>query len=159
MFDLQTVGEPGLLEITRERMNNELETFFEQADFIDRVEQYLNELESSDGLRVVLVPPAEETNVGGMIRAAESRNPAWYRKFCSQYMSIRGRGRKRYKRARTMISRIRTVQALRRILAGDRSGVYAERITELINRELENERQAFRAAVLEPEPEGERMPF
>ena len=109
-------------------------------EFLDLAEKYLHELENSDGLRVVLVPPREQTNIGGMIRAAESTNPDWYRRFAGQYMNVRGRGRKRMRRPRTFINRSDTIAALRRILAGKRSGVYAERLTDFIERELARSR-------------------
>lgn len=133
---------------------------FLEFEFLDRVEQYLHELETSDGLRVILVPPREEMNVGGKIRAAESQNPDWYKKFAGQFTNCRGRGRKKMRRPRTIISRVRTVAALRRILAGDRSGIYAERLTEFVERELANERNARRAAIEYAEPgDGDPIPF
>ncbi len=130
---------------------------FLEFEFLDRVEQALHELETSDGLRVILVPSREADN-RGKLRAAESQNPDWYRKFAGQYTNCRGLGRKRMRRPRTNISRVRTITALRRILAGDRSGIYAERLTEFFERELTNERHRRQAQAAEPDT-GEPLPF
>jgi hypothetical protein len=107
----------------------------------DELDGMLRELEESR-LSVVLIPAQEEVNAGACIRAVESQNAKWYQEFCSKYTSIRGRGHKRYKRARTMISRIRTVEALNRMLAGDLSGAYAERLLEQARVTIANRKKA-----------------
>jgi hypothetical protein len=64
----------------------------------------------------------------GYIRAPISWNAPWYQRLCRANMTCR----KRYPKARTIIKRIHTVTALRRMLKGDLTGVYAERILAVI---------------------------
>ena len=96
----------------------------------------LIELESNS-LDVVLVPSDKDAN---KLRAVQSQNAAWYRVFNNQFRSIRGR----MKRARTYIKRDHTAAALRRIVAGDRRGVYADRLIAFIRLDLANKADADR---------------
>ena len=84
----------------------------------------LNELESSD-LEVCEIPGSN----GGYIRVPISVNLQWYRRFCAQYQTTR----RRHPKPRTIIRRCHTIAALRRIIAGNRSGVYAGRLISLID--------------------------
>lgn len=81
------------------------------------------ELESGR-LEVCKVPGRE----GGYVRAIVSVNCEWYQRFCANYI----RARRRYPKIRTYIKRRNTEVALKRMLKGDLSGVYAERILALI---------------------------
>ena len=65
---------------------------------------------------------------GGYTRVCISVNAVWYQEFCQSYTRPR---RKRYRRARTIIKRQETIRALGRIIAGNTSGVYAERLTAM----------------------------
>lgn len=136
---------------------DELENFFAEAELMDLIENYLFELDESEGLTVCLVPAREGS---GKLRAVMTQNPPWYQRFVSRFENCRGIGRKRTRRPRTFISRVRTVTALKRILAGNRSGVYAERLLEFIGRELTNERSSRRAASQPVDPyDPDRIPF
>jgi hypothetical protein len=110
-------------------------------------ESMLNELNGSR-LEVVLIPAPDPRHSGHMIRAAESVNPFWYRKFCQKFMS----GRKwQNKKGRTRIKRRETIVALETIIRGQdaqrRAGlpilprwksIYIQRLLEFIK--CENER-------------------
>lgn len=65
-----------------------------------------------------------ESRHGGYIRVPVSVNAEWYRRFCRKYQS----SRHKYPKLRTIIRRETTINALRRIMRGDLSGVYAERL-------------------------------
>lgn len=78
----------------------------------------------SNRLEVAKLPSSR----GGYTRVVVSHNCPWYQKLCENYCRKR---RKRYRREFTIIKRCHTVAALKRMLAGDRSGVYAERILEV----------------------------
>lgn len=114
----------------------------ERNEVVEMAERFLNELETSDGLQVCLVPPREETNVGAMIRAAYSQNPVWFRKFAAKFENCRGIGRKRMQRPRTYIDRRRIPNALRKIIEGRPAGIYCERLLSFIEIEIANERAA-----------------
>jgi hypothetical protein len=64
----------------------------------------------------------------GYVRVAVSRNAPWYQDFCGRYLSHRVSRRRR--RARTLIKRRCTIRALERMIAGDCSGLYAERLLD-----------------------------
>jgi hypothetical protein len=49
---------------------------------------------------VVLIPAPEAMHSGHKVRALQYANAAWYSKFAQENVSIRGRGRKVYKRPR-----------------------------------------------------------
>lgn len=98
--------------------------------------ELLNELDYKRH-EVVLIPAPEPRHSGHKIRVAQNSNPSWYSRLCSEYQSIRGRGRKRYDRPRTFINRIRVVRTLSKIVeAGDVAGVYAERLHRILVREV-----------------------
>ena len=83
----------------------------------------LHELQSQ-GLVVCKIPG----KYGGRIRVVVSTNAYWYQKLCENHV----RGRRRYPRPRTIIKRRETVKALKRMIAGDYSSEYAERILFVI---------------------------
>jgi hypothetical protein len=62
---------------------------------------------------------------GGYIRVPVSVNAEWYQKFCKRYLARHSR---RYPKHRTLIRRQHTIKALRRLIAGNHAGVYAERL-------------------------------
>lgn len=125
-------------------------------EVLDRLDRMLVELEGNYH-EVVLVPAEFEYGGGGrMLRALQSANAVWYQKFNQQYTSIRGRGRKRYRRARTYIKRQWTLDALTRMLDGDFTGVYAERLLVFVEHEIANEIHAAKIA-LELEEMGEDL--
>jgi len=66
---------------------------------------------------------------GGYIRVPVSVNAKWYRRFCAMYETPRSG------KMRTFIKRCHTIAALRRIEAGNCSGVYAERLEPFLTRE------------------------
>lgn len=65
---------------------------------------------------------------GGYIRAPVSWNAPWYQRLCGAHTA----SRRRYPKPRTIIRRQHTIVALRRMLRGDMTGVYAERILATI---------------------------
>jgi hypothetical protein len=71
-------------------------------------------------LEVIKLPSKE----GGYIRVAVSVNCNWYKELCSMYL----RSYKRRPKPRTIIRRQHTVKALQRMLKGDKTTVYAQRI-------------------------------
>lgn len=113
-----------------------------------RALEMLNELESTPGLEVVLMPAPDPRHSRHCIRAVQWQNPRWYSRFVSQYTNCRGTGRKRMKRPRTYIDRRRVGTALQRIVDGRPSGVYCDRLIDFINREL----SAQRPRPIGPEP-------
>lgn len=126
-------------------------------EVLDRLARMRDELMDSYH-EVVLVPGEFEYGGGGrMLRALQSANAVWYQKFNQQYTSIRGRGRKRYKRARTFIVRSEVIKALDRMLEGDFSKVYAERLLVFVEHEIANEIHRAEAAAYVDD--GEPMPF
>lgn len=62
---------------------------------------------------------------GGYVRLPVITNCPWYREFCASYTRFR-RGRDR-----TIIKRCHTITALRRMIRGDRTTVYARRLLEI----------------------------
>lgn len=61
---------------------------------------------------------------GGYYRVLISQNCEWYQELCRRHEYPR----KRYPKPRTMIRRRETIAALRRMIKGDYTGVYADRI-------------------------------
>ncbi len=118
----------------------------------ERLEQMLHELENSEH-RVVAVPAGDPKHSGHKVRVAEYQNAAWYRRYNQEYQNARGK----MKRARTFIHKRKTLIALKRMLAGNLKGVYAERLLAFTRRELANE-VLRREAELRVES-GEYMPF
>ncbi len=90
--------------------------------------ELLAELESGY-LEVCKVPSRH----GGYIRVPVSVNHEWYRRFCRMFLSRN----RRYPRPRTLIRRCHTIEALRRIAAGNTNGVYAERLMPFITEKAE----------------------
>lgn len=102
---------------------------------------YLYELDHSF-FEVVLVPQRIFTNVGGMIRMAQYSNPKWYQRFCAEFTSCRGIGRKKMRRARTYIKKTDCIRVLRLYIeTGKRGGAMIERLMDFIRREVENDKQ------------------
>ncbi len=66
---------------------------------------------------------------GGYLRGVMSSNCEWYRELCSRYLSTR----RRFPKLRTFIKRRCTIAALKRMIAGDLSGLYATRILDVID--------------------------
>lgn len=67
------------------------------------------------------------------IRAPITQNPPWYQKFCREHE----RPRRRYPKPRTIIKRVNTVKALKRVIQGRTNGfVYDERISAVLAEEL-----------------------
>jgi hypothetical protein len=88
----------------------------------DVAERWLEELEGNM-LTVCKIPSRN----GGYIRVPCSQNAYWFRLFCKRHTKRHSR---RFPRHRTYIKRMHTAAALRRIIAGKLSGVYAERLIE-----------------------------
>ena len=88
----------------------------------------LEELEAGY-LEVCKVPGRE----GGYIRVCVSVNAEWYSSFCKQFM----RSRRRYPKSRTFIKRCNTIAALKRIIRGVTTGVYAERLLPFVEEMME----------------------
>lgn len=68
------------------------------------------------------------SRLGGYTRVVVSQNAPWYQEFCRKYEGYRRV--KKWKKARTIIKRSDTAKALRRMILGNFSGVYAERLLE-----------------------------
>src|SRR4051794_35935647 len=92
--------------------------------------EMLNDLETWR-LEVVLIPAPDPQHSCHRVRCVQSQNPVWYRKFCELYPS--GRQRRSWK-PDTRIKREQTVRALKRIIDGDYSGEYADRLLHFIDR-------------------------
>ncbi len=99
-------------------------------------EQFLHEMEIYPGLEVCLTPAPDPKHSGHGVRTVCSQNPPWYRKFAAKYENCRGTGHKRMKRPRTYIVRSFVPPALQKIVDGNPSGVYCERLLEFIGTEL-----------------------
>lgn len=95
---------------------------------------------------VVLIPAPEPMHSGHKIRALQYANAAWYSKFAQENVSIRGRGRKVYKRPRTFIKRTDTIDTLNRMIAGNFRGRQAERLVKFIDLFRDNHRFAKQKA-------------
>lgn len=103
---------------------------------------------------VVLIPAPDPQHSEHKVRAVRYANPLWYSKLCRTYCSIRGRGRKRMKRERTIINRTNTSRALQRMIDGQDAGIYGDRIADLVEKEL-SRRRVRRGYI----PNAEYMPF
>lgn len=99
-------------------------------------EEMLYELEGAY-FEVVLIPAPDPQHSGHKVRALQSGNPKWYSVFCSRYMSCRGIGRKKMKRARTFIDKRRSVSSLERVSKGEVSTPYDERFIKFIRERIE----------------------
>jgi hypothetical protein len=87
----------------------------------------LEELEAG-WLEVIKAPGRD----GGYVRVPISANAEWYRRFCRQY-EVR---RKRYPKPRTIIKRCHTIKALRRLMDGQKDGIYVDRLKEFIEERI-----------------------
>ena len=101
----------------------------------------LFELENST-FEVILIPASEQKHANHCIRVKASGNPSWFSKFAGNYQSITGVGRKRKRKPTTFIKKRATLEALERILSGNYSGIYAERLISFITREIIKQKQA-----------------
>lgn len=118
-------------------------------DLAAKAAEYLAEMELYGGLEVVLIPAPDPNFTGHMVRAAQSSNPPWYRRFAAQYTNCRGIGRKRMQRPRTYIVRYKVVNALRRLAAGDfrfEQWPYHARLIDFMTIEISNERERDRVS-------------
>lgn len=108
-------------------------------------QEYLLELESNC-LEVVLIPSRDHDCYmrGGMIRAVQSQNADWYRKFCGEHESQR-KDRMRWATFKTKIKRRETRRALKELIAGKQETMYAKDLASFIHR-YEADRRHERAA-------------
>ena len=93
----------------------------------EAADELLEELESGY-LEVCKIPGKE----GGFVRVAVSVNCEWYRRFCRRFLV----SRRRYPKPRTIIRRCDTIQALRRIVAGETGGAYVERLMPFVEERI-----------------------
>lgn len=100
-----------------------------------KAEEYLLELESNC-LEVVLIPSRDPDCYmrGGMIRAVQSQNADWYRKFCSEHESNR-KDSLRWRKFKTKIKRRETRRALKELQSGKCETPYAETLLLFIQRQ------------------------
>ncbi len=105
---------------------------------IDIFQWMLEELEGSYPVTVKV--PSQQ---GGYIRVPVSKNPEWYSELCKRHIKQRVT---RFRKPRTIIKRRDTLAALRRLIEGDDSGVYAERILEVANEFASAIKRAMRKA-------------
>ena len=113
------------------------------------LEAMLDELRSFR-LEVIKVPSCD----GAYIRLVVCANCEWYREFCDSYTKFR---RGRY---RTYIKRCHTIAALQRMINGDTTTTYAQRLEQIVynNREtyarmIRDERRRKRDRIEEPDME------
>lgn len=106
-------------------------------------QRYLDELEGNY-LEVVLIPSGDHECAmrGGMIRAVQCQNCAWYRKFCEEHPSNR-KDYYRWSKFKTKIKRRWTIRALNELIAGKCETYYAQSIRDFLKRwaEIEAERE------------------
>lgn len=81
---------------------------------------------------------------GGYIRVPVTQNPEWYRALCSAHK--RYRLNRKWRRPRTIIKRCNTLKALDRMMDGNFTGVYAERLIEIVREYAAMIRRHRRAA-------------
>lgn len=112
-----------------------------EPEVIEKAAAYLAELKDSY-FEVVLIPADPQKHSGHSLRALQSGNPNWYSRFCANYQSIRGRGRKKYRRPRTFIKRKVSLESLERLSNGEARTVYDQRFLDFIRREIEREKDA-----------------
>lgn len=123
-----------------------------EPEVIEKAADYLAELRESY-FEVVLIPADPQKHSGHSLRALQSGNPRWYSRFCAKYQSIRGIGRKKYRRPRTYIKRKVSLESLERLSKGEARTLYDERFLDFIRREIEREKDAA-----EKEQERESIP-
>lgn len=74
----------------------------------------------------------------GYVRCVVCPNPHWYSKLCQQWEQLRKN--RRWRRPRTIIKRVDTLKALRRIAAnGLDSTQYSQRLAPFIRRRIEHD--------------------
>ena len=94
-----------------------------------RAARMLEELDSGY-LEVCKVPGRQ----GGYVRVVCNCNAEWYRVFCRRFE----RGRRRYRKPRTIIRRCHTRKALLHLAAGKNGTVYSGRLVEFMERWYED---------------------
>lgn len=70
---------------------------------------------------------------GGMIRAVQSENVEWYRKFCAEHESNR-KDSYRWSKFKTKVKRQDTRRGLQELIAGKCESYYAKDLQEFIRR-------------------------
>jgi hypothetical protein len=105
------------------------------------LQRYLDELESNY-LEVVLIPQRDFTNIGGMVRAVQSINTEWYRKFCEEHESNR-RDRLRWSKFKTKVKRQDTIRGLKELISGKCETYYAKDLKNFLRHwaQIEAERE------------------
>lgn len=93
-------------------------------------EMYYNLLHNRQ--EVILVSSIREPNGIGKLRVAEQKPPEWFSEFANQYI----KQTKKYPRIRPKIYRHATLRALIRLMNGDCSTLYTERLLNFINNKL-----------------------
>jgi hypothetical protein len=104
-------------------------------------QDYLLELDTNC-LEVVLIPSRDPDCAmrGGKIRAVQSQNAEWYRKFCSEHESNR-KDRLRWSKFKTKIKRAQTRTALLELISGRCESGYARDLREFIARDRADKRK------------------
>lgn len=94
----------------------------------------LDELDGSR-LEVVLIPSrdGECAMRGGMVRAVQSQNAEWYRKFCKEHESNR-KDKWKWNVFKTKIKRQHTRRALNELISGKCETPYAHDLRDFIRR-------------------------
>jgi hypothetical protein len=94
----------------------------------------LDELEGSC-LEVVLIPSHDHECAmrGGMIRAVQTQNADWYRKFCGEHSS-NWKDSWRWSKFKTKIKRQHTIRALNELIDGKCATPYAKDLRGFIQR-------------------------
>jgi hypothetical protein len=105
----------------------------------------LNELDQGSH-EVVLIKAPDPQHSTHMVRIVQSHNADWYRLLAEQFTNCRGIGHKRMKRPRTFLKKVRIRRALERMIAGDFSGVHAERLVDFIEMYRSNRRTRRRGS-------------
>ena len=93
----------------------------------DKAQEMLEELEANR-LEVFLIPDCYDKTRNSR-RVAISKNAEWYQEFCFEYPSKR---RIRKGKFDTIIRRDATINGLNRVIAGDRSTIYARRLIDFM---------------------------
>lgn len=101
--------------------------------------QMLDDLQGGN-LEVVLIPAPEPQHSTHCVRAVQYENAAWYQEFCSHFRSCTGKR----KRSRTFIKRQHTISALQKIIRGEKSGIYVERLLAFMRFHLKQQAERRR---------------
>ncbi len=95
---------------------------------VSQLREMLSELQGNR-LEVALLERADEDGESrGNRLVVVSQNAGWYRVLCGNHLTTR----RRYPKPRTVIRRVHTVRALKRMMSGDRTSVYAQRILDVM---------------------------